>query len=135
MRNTRIAGVAAAIAATMMCGIAFASPASANIAPPKDGTWDHIWYASDDSYMLMSEENGDIIELCDTKADNKSVDVHVEWGGDVDNFGAFDMRIGGVGTCAWSDYTTHDIPEGYEVYLYLFTGEKLMDQTWFINDH
>nr|WSX74910.1 hypothetical protein OH826_14050 [Streptomyces sp. NBC_00899] len=126
-------GTAAAVMA-VPGGIAFATPASANLAPPAgSGGWDHIWYGNG-SGTLYSEENGDIFELCDLAA-GKSASAHIEWGGDVDNYGSFTLQVSGVGACTGSDYTKHDIPEGYEVYIEIFSGQSLVDGTWFVNDH
>jgi hypothetical protein len=121
MRRTRITTLLAAT--TMFVGGAFAigSPASASLAPPGGGAWDYRWVGTGNETGAEVDvlKHGDVIDLCDTKADGKAPRAEVLYdlgGGNIHYYPITDGD--GYGTCVGheaSDGGAYDLPEGYTI--------------------
>ncbi|MET9255042.1 hypothetical protein [Streptomyces sp. NPDC003717] len=139
----RIAALAATtvIAAGGMLGTA--TSASATVDPPSGG-WDHTWYTTDASHggRVQVEEYGDIINLCDTKADGKYPEAHIlayDGLGDIRRDFTINAK-GGSGVCTVSTASqggAHDIPEGntVSVSIWLISGKTNQYTGEYVNDH
>lgn len=98
IRRTLLASaLAVAAAGTVLTG----GSASASISPPSGG-YDHAWTV--DGMTVYIEEHGDIVKLCDSKADGKVAQVYV---GPLADLYRYSMTIGGLGSCI-----THKASEG-----------------------
>lgn len=121
MQRTRITTLLAAT--TMLVGGAFAaaSPASASLAPPGGGSWDYRWVGTglETGAEVDVLKHGDVIDLCDTKADGMAPRAEVLYdlgGGIIHHY--FITNGNGYGTCVGheaSDGGVYDLPEGYKI--------------------
>ncbi|CAG7618211.1 hypothetical protein [Actinacidiphila bryophytorum] len=128
----RTLGILAGVIASVG-GLALASPAAA--IDPGGGGWDHTWASINGGATLHVVEHGDMVALCDTKADGMSVHVDVSWGGG----GYYLQNSAGNGTCVTVSATTaakYDMPEGKTIDIWLSTSD-LYDQVGgsYLNDH
>lgn len=119
--------------------IALAAPASASD-PGGDGSWDHSFQSWNGGASLYVEEHGDVIELCDSKADGYSAHATISWGAGAGQ--KFSLAVGGAGTCVESTAATHDIPEKSSTFsgrvdLAFWSGstQSVNDIHYYINDH
>jgi hypothetical protein len=125
-----VAGVMAVVAAALM---ATAGNAAAE-EPPGGIVWDHTYEAP--GVRVYVEEHGDIISVCDTKANGHSARIEV---GKDDWPLAYEMAArGGAGTCEThraSDGWRYNLMERVNIQL-AFDGNGGND-TWklFYNDH
>ncbi|GAB3566387.1 hypothetical protein GCM10027445_13160 [Amycolatopsis endophytica] len=135
-RKAALAATTLAIAATVaLTGIGTASAAPT---PPGD-SWDHVWTAKDGTAKLYVEEHGDLISICDTKANGDSAHVHVYVG--VNGPLRYTARAtGGKGNCSVhsaSQGGKYNLPEtNQKIYLW-FGGDNSSGDTMasFFNDH
>jgi hypothetical protein len=131
----RTLGILAGVIASVG-GLALASPAAASD-PGGGGSWDHTWVSDNGGATLHVMEHGDLVELCDTKADGMSVHVDVDVAGG--GGGYYLQNSAGNGTCVAVSATTaakYDLPEGKTIDIWLSTSD-LYDQVGgsYLNDH
>ncbi|GGX92412.1 hypothetical protein [Streptomyces anandii] len=121
---------ALAAAATLMV-----SAGSASATTDPGTTWDHTYEAS--GVRVYVKEYGDVVSVCDTKANGHSAVVQVR---DLDWPYNYEMTAGGgVGSCKShraSDGAKYNLREGRGIDLY-FDGDGgvLSGEGYFVNDH
>ena len=129
----KFSGVTAGVIATV-AGVVFANPAVASD-PGGGGSWDHTWVSLDGGVTLHVQEHGDIVDLCDTRADGLSVRVEVSWDGGSYYF----YNYGGNGTCEAVSASTaakYDLPEGKKIYIWISASNNIDNlATSYVNDH
>jgi hypothetical protein len=133
MVRKSIVFTAAALASA--AGLALAAPAHASD-PGGGGSWDHTYVTIDGGGTVHVQEHGDLIELCDTKADGLSVRVEVSW----DNSAGYVLYDkAGNGTCTAVSATTaakYDLPENKTIYLYIAASDNFdWKAASYLNDH
>ncbi|NIH81888.1 hypothetical protein FHX46_004418 [Amycolatopsis viridis] len=131
LRGTLLA--AGAITATATAVLATTGAAAATTYTPPGG-WDHTWSTPDHSATVYVEEHGDVIKLCDTKANGNSAQVLVFQHG----WRKAWWTAKGNGTCVMhraSEGDPYDLDE-VETKLYFHGAETEADTIRsFSNDH
>ena len=123
-----VVGTIAISAATIV-----ASPGSAFAAPdPPDNAWDHVYSA--EGVVVYVEEHGDIISVCDAKANGYGAAVSVNDYPDK----AYDATVtAGFGSCTThraSQGGNYDLNEGDTIWL-VFHGGGVAKSAHYLNDH
>ncbi|NIH84570.1 hypothetical protein [Amycolatopsis granulosa] len=135
MKSRKGARAAVALAAAALGVLAFDGTASAAPAPPDGGSWDHVWKGSSGDFTIYVKEYGDVVSICDTKADGKTPRVWVGLGNGKTTQYTF-TAPGGKFACNTkraSDGAKYNLTEGKR---YTVTGCAWGCGAWpFTNDH
>lgn len=136
----RIAALAAATVLLASGALATATSASATTDP--SGSWDHIWTINNSGLAgeVWVKEYGDVIEICDMKADGLTPEVTVWALQSGTYYPKYSLAAnGGSGSCVErgaSDGGNYNLPENTEIQLSLGFSQTatVVPETYF-NDH
>ncbi|NIH78571.1 hypothetical protein [Amycolatopsis viridis] len=118
MKFRKMMLTAATLTVTAASALTITGTATATTSPA--GGWDHVWAGGDAT--VYAEETGDVIKVCDTKADGQPVYVKVSSGG---QWKYTVWAKGGLGSCAErseKDKGVYDLIEGREIEVEFGTG-------------
>ncbi|OXM73055.1 MULTISPECIES: hypothetical protein [Amycolatopsis] len=131
LRKTLLtAGTIATVTTAVLAGTGVASA---------DVDYDHVWPDNDGTAKVYVKENGDVLSVCDTKADGKAARMHVYVGDEGDpRYSAY--ATNGKGTCVTrraKDGGAYNLPEGRRIWVYFGNEDGAGNWTSrsYVNDH
>ncbi|NIH81548.1 hypothetical protein [Amycolatopsis viridis] len=133
MKSRKGVRAAVTLAAAALGALAFDGTASAAPLPPGGGSWDHVWKGSSGDFTIYVKEYGDVVSICDTKADGKTPTVWVGPGNGHTTQYWF-TAPGGKGACntkSSSDGAKYRLKRGQK---YTVTGCAWGCNTWDFRD-